>query len=94
MVSEADTDDTKIILTDGVEFKWEKVPGARDYLLRLPETNFLRDKLLRRKSENDWTSTALRVRGLQWFYCVSFIGQAAIVSLMTLLFSFVIYNLH
>ena len=53
MVSEADTDDTKIILTDGVEFKWEKVTGARDYLLRLPETNFLRDKLLRRKSEND-----------------------------------------
>ena len=46
MVSELHTNDTKIILTDGVKFVWEKVQGASGYLLRLPESNFLKENSL------------------------------------------------
>ena len=38
------------------------------------------DPLLRRMSESLQTSTALRVRGVQRFSCVSFIGRAVIVN--------------
>ena len=46
LVAEPDINDTKIILTDGVKFVWEKVRGASDYLLRLPETNFSKENSL------------------------------------------------
>ena len=38
--------DTKIILADGDKLAWEKVPGASNYLLRLPETNLLEENSL------------------------------------------------
>ena len=38
--------DTKIILADGDKLAWEKVPGASNYLLRLPESNLLEENSL------------------------------------------------
>ena len=46
LVSKPYINDTKIVLTDGVKFVWEEVQGASDYLLRLPETNFLKENSL------------------------------------------------
>ena len=46
MVSESSTNDTKIILKDGVEFVWKKVQGASNYLLRLLENRFLKENSL------------------------------------------------
>ena len=46
MVSESNTNDTKIILKDGVEFVWKKVQGASNYLLRLLENKLLKENSL------------------------------------------------
>lgn len=46
MVSESNTNDTKIILKDDVEFVWKKVQGASNYLLRLLENKFLKENSL------------------------------------------------
>ena len=46
LISESNTNDTKIILIDGVEFVWEKVQGASNYLLRLLENKFLKENSL------------------------------------------------
>ena len=46
LVSKPYINDTKIVLADGVKFVWEEVQGASDYLLRLPETNFLKENSL------------------------------------------------
>ena len=46
LVSESNTNDTKIILTDGVNFAWEKVRGASNYLIRLLENKFLKENSL------------------------------------------------
>ena len=45
-MSESNTNDTKIILTDGVNFAWEKVQGASNYLIRLLENKFLKENSL------------------------------------------------
>ncbi|CAH3158698.1 unnamed protein product [Pocillopora meandrina] len=42
----SNTNDTKIILTDGVNFAWEKVQGASNYLIRLLENKFLKENSL------------------------------------------------
>ena len=46
LVSEPYINETKIILIDGVKFVWEKVQGASCYILRFPETNFLKENSL------------------------------------------------
>ena len=43
---ESITNGTKIILTDGVNFAWEKVQGASNYLIRLLENKFLKENSL------------------------------------------------
>ena len=45
-MSASNTNDTKIILTDGVNFAWEKVQGASNYLIRLLENKFLKENSL------------------------------------------------
>lgn len=45
-MSESNTNGTKIILTDGVKFAWEKVQGASNYLIRLLENKFLKENSL------------------------------------------------
>lgn len=41
--TEPDINDTKIVLKVDVMFVWQEVPGAHVYLLRLPETEFLKE---------------------------------------------------